>query len=57
MSRFGEDRGDRRSGGDWREVGEGRMFWEVAVTAALSGIGGEFLNSGIALYEPLLLFS
>jgi hypothetical protein len=48
-SRLGEDRGERRNGGEWREVGEALMFSYAAVTAALSGIVGEVINSGVAL--------
>lgn len=54
LSRLGEDRGERRNGGDCREVGEVFIFSYAAVTAALSGIGGEALNSGVVLYKPPL---
>ena len=48
-SRVGDERGERRKGGDRRSVGEALMLSLAAKTAALSGIVGDIGYTGLVL--------
>ena len=48
-SRVGDERGERRKGGDRRSVGEALMLSLAAMTAALSGIVGDIGYTGLVL--------